>query len=155
MEEKESIPANDEVSRHIFFPFMFENSEIFWKKVFLFKTNNKYCESVVWRKYAPSIIDVHVLGNIKVTKDRFTHKNRMYIGAYTCSVSLITNINTSNNIRIGVEHDPSNDQGRHHAHLKLLFPENINKPEKNDRSEIILKLKRVFEPIEKCHSDYN
>lgn len=154
MEKIESILASDEVSRHVFFPFMFENYEIFWKKVFLFKTDNKYCESVVWRKYAPSIIDVHVLGNIKVTKDRLTHESREYRGAYTCLVTLIRNINTANNISIEVEHDPSNDQGRHHSHLKLLIPENINKPKKNDRSEIVLKLKHVFEPLEECSSEY-
>jgi len=154
MEEIESIPASDDVSRHLFFPHMLKNSEILWKRVFQFQPENNYCESVVWRKYAQSILDVHVLGSIKVKKDRITRTDRLYLGAFTCSVNLIINLETDSNIQCKIKHDPSENQGRHHAHLKLLLPENMTKPSKNDKSEIRLKLKRIFEPLEECDPDY-
>lgn len=45
--------------------------------------------------------------------------------------------------------------GEFRSKIKAEFPEKMVKPSKNDKSEIRLKLERIFEPLEECDSDYN
>lgn len=148
MEIVESIPSGDNISRHLYYPFMYKNNDFLWNKIFTFSERNKFCDSVVWRKYIPSIQEVHALGCEKVKIDKLQHPNREYSGAFTGAVNDIRNIKTDNNIQLDVEHDQSNGQGIHHAHLKLLLPEDMNKPSRNDRVEIFSKLPLIFEPLE-------
>ena len=148
MEIVETIPSSDNVSRHLFFPFMFENDDILWSQVFTFQSKNDFCDSVVWRKYIPSTQEVHALGCEKLENDKLRYPNRKYFGACTGNVYDIRNFKTDHNIQLDVEHDQSNGQGKHHAHLKLLLPEGMNKPKPNDRSEIFSKIRLIFNRLE-------
>ena len=59
----EQIPEDDEVSRLLFAPLMgAPGGDLIWENVFQFPSADGYCESVVWRKYAVTIADVHALG---------------------------------------------------------------------------------------------
>ncbi len=142
----ESIPLEDDVSRHLYFPFMFKYDDLLWSQIFTFQTKNKFCDSVVWRKYAESIQFVHALGREKIERSVSKHK---YFGATTGSVSNIRKFSTDSDIRLEVEHDPCKDQGIHHAHLKLLLPDGMKKPTPTDRLEIFSKIPFIFELIEK------
>lgn len=150
MEVVDSIPSSDNVSRHLYYPFMYDdgNCHIAWNKIFTFQRKNKFCDSVVWRKYAESIDQVHAIGCEKVKVDNEIDPNRKYVGAYTGSVREIRDISTDHNIHLEVVHDPTEDQGIHHAHLKLLLPDGMKKPSRNDRSEIFSKLEPIFKPLE-------
>lgn len=143
-EDEQIIPASDYISRHTFFPIMFDSEQkLIWENVFIFQQKYSYCESVVWRKYA-TLVKVHKLGCIKAERDRIIRSNRKYKGAYTGNVGAVQNVICTDNISINVEHDPGNGQGIQHAHLRVVLPEGVEKLLKNRRVELWARLKEVF-----------
>lgn len=150
----ESIPDSDYISRHVFFPIMYgEESDLIWENVFIFRSRDDYCESVVWRKYATPE-EVHELGCAKAERDRIGNPDRPgkpdreYKGIYTGIVGEVRIIVCSGNIFFKVIHDPSNDQGNHHTHLKVVLPEGKTKLNKNDKPDLWLTLADVFSSFE-------
>ena len=141
----EIIPDSDTISRLLFEPFMRpEEQDIIWKNVFQFSSKHGALESVVWRRYAPTIESVHGLGCKKQTSDRVALKQSTYFGAISACVADIKTIKSANGISFTVEHAPG--EGIWHAHIGFSAGSN-----KNDRNSMKLLLKAKFSPVE-CHS---
>lgn len=139
----EDIDDADEVSRQLFEPSMRDsNGQYTWQNIFMFKTENKFAESVVWRRHAPLIEDVHALGCVKQKNDRDEGKKSTYIGAMTGIVKKVREIRTANGAKFIVIHDPSGGQGIQHAHIQYDMTE---KPlTKNDKAELKKKICELF-----------
>jgi hypothetical protein len=139
----EIIPDLDSVSRLLFAPTMRrEDSDIFWENVFQFPTIAGGCESVIWRKYAETIADVHDLGCEKQAADRNKGRNQStYFGAITGNVGEIKSIRSANGIGFTIVHVP--EEGKFHAHV-AFSPGS----KKNDRAELKVLLKSKFSALE-------
>jgi hypothetical protein len=136
----ESIPGADNVSRHLFAPGMgFPDGNLVWDNVFMFKTERNFKESVVWRKYAPKICDVHVLGCVKQTADRANGKNCSYFGALTGNVDEIRRIRSKTGAYFEVIHVPV--EGIHHAEIGYSHDRALTK---NDKAELKSEIRRKF-----------
>lgn len=145
-EDEQSIPASHHISRHIFFPIMYDSDQnLVWGNIFMFQQKYDYCESVVWRKYA-TLEEVHELGCAKAERDRnINNKDRKYGGASTAKVGSAREIVVlDSNASIEVEHDPSENQGIHHAHIRLLLPVGVRKLKPSEKTELRLILSDVF-----------
>lgn len=128
----EEVPDEDDVSRHLFAPSMgAANSDLIWPAIFMFKTERGYCESLVWRKYAEALADVHELGCIKQSNDRAAGKNCTYFGALTANVGGVRAIRSKNGAKLSVMHHPA--EGIHHVHICLVQGDRITK---NDKTEL-------------------
>lgn len=103
----EHIPDEDDVSRFLFSPSMGgRGSELIWNYVFMFKTDRNYCESVVWRRYASALIDVHNIGCDKEAADRVQGKDSTYFGTLTGRVERIRAIRSKTGAHFLVVHAP-------------------------------------------------
>jgi hypothetical protein len=139
----EVIPDPDMVSRLLFEPSMRgADRELFWEGIFQFPSDAGRCESVVWRKYAKDIANVHEKGCEKQSSDRSHGKNKStYFGAITGNVGDIRSIRSASGIYLTVEHVP--DEGIFHAHVGFSPGS-----KKNDRSTLKVLLKAKFGPVE-------
>jgi hypothetical protein len=136
----DDIPDQEDVSRHLFAPSMGEwGSDLIWHVVFMFKTERNYCESVVWRRYASTLADVHKLGCDKQRVDRADGKSSTYFGAITGNVGRIRGIRSKNGARFQIVHAP--EEGIHHAHIS--YAGDVS-PSKNDKAELKSKIRREF-----------
>lgn len=137
----ENIPDLDDISRHLFAPAMGSpGGELIWVNVFMFKTERNFRESVVWRKYAPMIADVHRHGCAKQDNDRRNGKDCTYFGALTGSVHEVRNIRSKSGARFQVLHVP--DEGNHHAEISYLQDRVLTK---NDKAELKGEIKKRFQ----------
>jgi hypothetical protein len=139
----EIIPDPEMVSRLLFEPSMRrEDENIFWENVFQFPTAAGGCESVIWRKYAMTVADVHNLGCEKQTSDRNKGRHQTtYFGAITGNVGEIKAIRSANGICFTIVHVP--DEGVFHAHV-AFSPGS----KKNDRTELKVLLRSKFSALE-------
>lgn len=143
----EHIPDEDDIWRHLFAPAMQEPAgNLRWENVFMFKSQFGYNESVAWSKYA-DLNKVHELGCKKQSNDRGEGKQTTYIGAICARVARIRTLKSKNGVGFEVIHDPSGDQGMHHAHIRYAAANAA--PNKNDKSELKVLLREIFsEPHE-------
>jgi hypothetical protein len=139
----EDIPDPDMVSRLLFEPSMrAEDKDLIWANLFQFPSDQGQCESVVWRKYAVDIQDVHVMGCAKQTSDRSKGRHRStYFGAITGNVGDIRSIRSPSGASLTIVQVP--DEGAAHAHVG--FSPGCNK---NDRNSLKFLLKSKFGPLE-------
>ena len=115
--------------------------ELIWGNVFMFKTDRDFKESVVWRKYAPLIIDVHKLGCEKQASDRRAGRtNATYIGALTANVGEVRNIRSAKGARFRILHEP--DEGIHHAEISYDPNHSLTR---NDKAELKMQIKSKFQ----------
>lgn len=146
----EQIPLGDDVSRHIFWPHKYDEieAEVIWQAAFMFSGE---VESVVWRKYKPTIADVHALGcEHEVRRKQTTPDARYrYEGALTASVGAIRAIRTARGFGFGVLHEPGDGQGRHHAEIRRLKNDGNEAPKKADRADLLVALRNVFGALDK------
>jgi hypothetical protein len=105
----------------------------------MFKTERNYKESVVWRKYAPTIAEMHAHGCAKQAADREAGKNCTYLGALTGNVDEVRTIRSKNGARFEVLHVPT--EGIHHAEIGYLHDRQLTK---NDKAELKDGLKKKF-----------
>lgn len=132
MPDKEAVPDGDGVSRHLFAPGMGSfQSDLVWDAVFMFRSDRGCAESLVWRKYAPTIEDVHALGCDKQSSDRNAGKNITYFGALSANVGTIRALRSLNGFRFYVEHEPV--EGQHHLHIGYFDHQKLSK---NDKTEL-------------------
>lgn len=139
----ETIPDPDMVSRLLFDPGMRnEDKDLFWENIFQFPSNAGNCESVVWRKYAVAIENVHAIGCEKQKSDRSKGRDKSaYFGGLTGRVGDIRAIRSAGGIVFTVLHVP--DEGVYHAHIGFSPGS-----KKTDRSEMKVLLRDKFGPIE-------
>lgn len=135
----EEIPDEDDTSRLMFEPAMRGlDNEIIWHNVFMFRTEDNFCESVVWRRYAASADDVNMFGCAKQHGDRAKGKLRStYFGYITGNVAAIRSLKSAKGIHLAVIHAP--EEGRHHAHITFQAGST-----KNDRNELKYLLRTTF-----------
>jgi hypothetical protein len=115
------------------------DKDLIWEYVFMFKTDHNFRESVVWRKYAPALADVHVLGCNKQEADRATGRMITYFGALTGNVGRIRAIRSKTGARFEVVHVP--EEGIHHAEIGYLHDRPLTK---NDKAELKRGIKEEF-----------
>lgn len=152
----EKIPEKDNVSRWIFAPDMYDDAQdiIDEKSIFKFKRTDKYPdgepESVVWRKYARGIYEVH---NLACRKEKLDNERRIegsrgqrfYRGAKTANVGKIKNISSKRKHGFVIIHEPS--EGTHHAHI--AYRRNPHETfNKNDKTQLKETLYKIFSELE-------
>jgi len=114
-------------------------SELIWQNVFMFRTEHNCCESLAWRKYAPSIADVHNLGCSKQRNDRAAGRNSTYFGALTGNAGNVRNLRSKNGGRFEILHAP--DEGIHHVHITF---QNVERLTKSDKTELKVLIRGQF-----------
>jgi hypothetical protein len=140
MPEPELIPDEDDVSRHLFGPSMGSHgTDLIWDVVFMFKKDRSFRESVVWRKYAVTLADVHALGCNKQHKDRAEGKAMTYLGALTSNVGRIRQIRSKSGARFQVYHAP--EEGIQHAEIRYFHDSPLTK---NDKAELKNGIRKEF-----------
>lgn len=142
--EVEQIPDSDDLSRHIDFPHKYRSDEdLIWPNVFEFPNGNK--ESLVWRKYKPTIEEVHGLGCEREAAKKASKPEWSYKGAITTTAGSIRSIKSKRGHGFKVAHEPI--EGIYHAEI-----ERANDPDapfnKNDKNELRDMLKSAFGPLE-------
>ena len=112
-----TIPDLHGVSRLLFEPSMRdEYKDLLWPAIFQFPSADGCVESVVWRRHARTLKDVHKIGCEKQTNDRAKGRSRStYFGSITGNVAAIRGLRSKSGISITVVPEPS--EGIHHAHL--------------------------------------
>jgi hypothetical protein len=134
------IPDGDYVSRHLFAPEMGSaDFALLWDRVFMFKTDRNFCESVVWRKYAPAMAAVHNLGCAKQKVDRAAGKNCTYFASVTAKVERVRAIRSLTGARFEVVHAP--EEGKHHAHITYAEGHALTK---NDKAQLKQAIRHAF-----------
>lgn len=116
----EDIPPGDDVSRYIDSPHKWSSAErkVIDSTLFEFPRPEEV-ESVVWRKYAPHLDDVHALGCERQKLKRETKPSWTYEGAITARVAEIRQLKNIAGDGFTVVHAP--DEGRYHAHIGLAM----------------------------------
>ena len=139
----EVIPDPDMVSRLLFEPSMRAGDKsLFWENIFQFPSNAGRCESVIWRKYAADMPDVHALGCEKQVRDRNNGNDKsIYFGAITGNVGDIRSIRSANGIYLTAEHVP--EEGIFHAHVGFSPGS-----KKNDRNTLKVLLRSKFGSVD-------
>ncbi len=150
----EAISDEQLISRLIDSPHKFhEDVGLIWQRVFEFPRS--LGESVTWRKYKPTIAEVHALGCDRqaVKKASSPDKNPAwtYIGAITAHVEEVRAIETRRGHGFEVEHKPINehgvDEGIYHAEISYRIAE--GQPfDKNDKTELKDMIQSVFGLLE-------
>ncbi len=140
---REWISDADNVSRWLFRPHMGHDvANLIWDHVFLFPPSRGYRESIVWRKYASDINDVHRLGCEDQWRRRQAGRNHTYFGCATARVGDIRQFKNPNNHGFCVIHEPS--EGIHHAEVRIDLARG-KKLTRKDRSELRFALKKIFD----------
>lgn len=141
----EAIPSEDQVSRQVDSPHKWHPEEERFIEVNLFQlAGPREVESLVWRKYAPELSDVHLLGCNRQAEKRTTRPDWTYEGAITAQVGAVRSIVNREGDRFEIVHAP--DEGLHHAHIeyRLVEAQERKKQRKNDLKEF---LRAVFSPL--------
>ena len=149
MADVEDIPDGDSVNRNIYSPIHFKDDKILEAQLFMLKTDNDRKESLIWRKYARTALDVHQIGCDKERTDNErlpSEKQRTYIGTIEAIVHQIREFKSERGHSLEVTHAPEGDQGAHHAEIHIVTPQGKSL-KKNDlidiRDELI---NRIFSP---------
>lgn len=108
-------------------------------------------ESVVWRRYAVSVDDVHAIGCDRQAKKAAMGSEWKYVGAITAVAGHIRGIQNARGNGFSVHHRPEDDQGQHHAEIERRVPADGAGPSKSERIELREMLAQVFGPLE-AHS---
>jgi hypothetical protein len=117
------------------------DKDLFWENVFQFPTSGGLVESLIWRKYAAALSEVHVLGCVRQTSARADGKNSTYFGSITGNVGDIRSLKSANGISFTLDHIPT--EGQEHAHIGFT-PGSL----KNDRNTLKVLLKGIFGALE-------
>ena len=143
----EEIPDGDDISRHIDFPHKYNDAkELLWPNAFMFSSGAG--ESVVWRRYKPTINDVHELACERQLLKREQKPSWTYVGAITTSAGLVRGIKNRRGNGFAVAHHPEDDQGQYHAEIHRRAGENAII--KSEKAELLLMLTEVFGPLDHC-----
>jgi hypothetical protein len=120
-----------------------EDKDLIWPNIFQFPSADGQVESLVWRRHAPKIEDVHRIGCEKQRNDRAKGRaNSTYFGAITGNVGDIKTVKSKSGKSFTIVHAP--EQGVHHAHLG--FSEGSTKA---DRTELKVEMSRSLLNIAK------
>lgn len=143
----EAIPNEDEVSRHIDSPFRFSSTErkVIEISVFEFPSAEGNRESLVWRKYKPTLAELHVMGCERQAHKRATRSDWTYEGAITIVVGVARQLQNGRGHRFLIEHDPQ--EGIHHVSVRLFHPEG-RELKKADKTELKDMLVKAFGPMD-------
>lgn len=150
----EEIPDNEIVSRSIEFPHMYDpiSGKLSDLHTFAFPSNSGYPngrpESVIWRRYVPSIRDVHAIGLAKVARDnveRELGKQKEYRGVISSTVGSIRRVQNRRGHGLDVEHEPS--EAPYHAQVFLRIADG-QELKKVDKAELRMMLFQCFSPVE-------
>ena len=135
---KEDIPDDESVSRWHFQPSGVYNEirELIWTEILQFPTSDGGRESLVWRRYAETIDQVHALGCELERGRQAAGIIREYRGAFSANVGLIRALRNKNGHGFSVVHHPEKD-APYHTHIYFdpvagYVGQTIPKPEKND-----------------------
>jgi hypothetical protein len=137
----EHVPNEEAISRLIYYPRMYEAYEgLIWQVVFEFPKST--CESVVWRRYAPGVEDVHTIGKDIEEQKKLRRPDVRYVGFISAHVGDVRSIRTANGHSFTVMHEPS--EGRHHAHVcyNSACERDLTK---NDKNELKMMLRKTFD----------
>lgn len=140
----EAIAADDLVSRHVYFPFMYgEASELFWENVFQFPGGQ--CESVVWRRFALEDADVHEIGVRDQERKRKRNPEWTYTGFLSAIVQEIRKIETAAGHGFNIIHLPECDAD-YHTHI-CYAPGDGSEPsalKRGEKLDLKMWIKNVF-----------
>lgn len=145
---REEISDSENVSRLLWRPFMLatNNMELSWPNVFVFQTSNNNRESLVWRKYKPSIDSVHDIGLAMQDVRESTGRNHKYLGFATSEVGRVRGYSGANNThQLEVTHEPEDGQGQEHSEVGIVTVDD-SEIRKQDKIDIRSYLKRIFSP---------
>jgi hypothetical protein len=146
-ETAEPIPDDDQVSRAYFeIPDEVDPESQF---PFTYKSNER-AESVFWRKYAPTISEVHERGcRLEKIKNARRTKALKYIGSRSALVAAIRQIKSGRGHKFKVIHVPE-DGDRAHAHICIEPAPGVTakQVEANDIRELVSLLFRHFGNLE-------
>jgi hypothetical protein len=142
----EPIPDEDRVSRLIESPIHYgADSDLLWVQIFQF--NDNQCESLVWRKYAPTANDVHAIGAAMVAEKKKKRPEREYVGFITGVKGPIAAYRNFRGHGFLVVHEPEEDKI---FHCHICYAPNPNTPfQANDKSELKLALRSQFLELDK------
>lgn len=146
----EAIPDEDKVSRAIFDAPDNVISDLF---VFTYDSvRDERAESVYWRRYAPTIEDVHTRGCRLETKFRSAGRAtalRTYIGARSAHVAALRSVRSQRGHELAVVHVPQ-DGDLAHAHI-AISPNGcrVKKIKQNDKVELAELALRCFGDLER------
>ncbi len=109
--EREDIPDSGQISRWVWEHMLDKKTgELLWEPFFEFRKRSNQCESVIWRKYARSLRDVHQLGCAEERRRRVEGHNSTYKGATTAGVGSLRDYQNPNGHGFSVNHEPSESQ---------------------------------------------
>jgi hypothetical protein len=135
----EQIPSEDLVSRFIDSPKKWSIAETKFldENMFIFQKDAGYEESLIWRRYAAKIEDVHSLGCEIQASKQASGKDWTYVGAVTTGVGSVRALSNSQNDSFYVVHAPQ--EGQAHAHVGFhMQPSDENKKQRRaDLAEVI------------------
>lgn len=142
----EEIPSEDCVSRHIDSPHKWHPDErkFLDERVFEFPAPD-YVESLVWRKYKPTLAEVHALGCERQQVKRAVKPSWTYEGAITAEVGAIRAIRNQAGDGFALTHSP--DEGQYHVHIGYSLVEGQDRIRQR-RSDLKERLLKVFSPLE-------
>jgi len=150
MPEKEQIPDQDDINRSIFFP---QHKNFDAASIFQFsrdKTDGSRRESVIWRKYAATMAEVHAIGC--AIQDRMNHRRAenwkpqdvRYQGSIETRVQRVRGIRSDRGHSFNVNHEP--DEGIHHAEVAVAAAEDTTL-RSTDLQELRDRLFDLFGPL--------
>jgi hypothetical protein len=140
----EEIKDEEEVSRLIDFPSMYNasRSEIALDLVCTFPSGQE--ESIVWRKYAPEASDVHRLGCAREAAKRALKPEARYKGFGTTTAEAIRKCKNARGHGFLVRHAP--EEGIHHAVVEYMPVDGVPM-QKGDKTELKLSLGKMFSNV--------
>lgn len=116
------IPDEDQVSRFLEKPENFDDDGgLVWDQIFPVTRGMK--ESLVWRRHAPTPAEVHAHGR-NWQNSAEVRRVMSYAGFTTAVVGKVRAIRSLNGHSLLIQHDPSDGQGEHHAHISIQLAAN-------------------------------
>jgi len=146
MPDKEEIPDEDIINRSIYLP---QHPNFDAVSSFVFDSSER-SESVIWRKYARTMFEVHAIGcaiQARMNLSRIRNgksADRRYRGAIEGIVARVRQIRSQRSHGLVVEHEPH--EGEAHAEIAIRTAQGA-KLKPNDVQEIREHLGRVFSPM--------
>lgn len=148
----EIVPNEDHVSRHVDSPLRFDTQQAALRvlTVFEFPSADGDTDSLVWRKYKPTLAEVHEMGCARQMQKRTAKVGSTwtYEGAITTTAGAIRAIANRNGCGFLIEHDPSDGQGDHHLKIGYRVPEGhaLGPAEKQELKRLLV---GAFAPMER------
>jgi hypothetical protein len=146
--EIEHISDQETVSREIFHPLM-TRAEVGVVYESLFEFPGGQPESVVWRRFCQTDLEVHGIGLSHETSKRVKKPDVLYLGFGTAGAGEIRTIADRNKDGHGfdVKHEPY--EGIHHAEVsyQLFGDMPYSSLNRNQKQELKFTLGKLFKPI--------